>query len=564
MLNSAMRALAVFVLLGVCISAQPARSAAAATISVTTTVDDVNTNGNCSLREAIRAANTDGKVDACPAGITGTDSITLPAGTYTLALAGGNEDAGLTGDLDITSSLTITGAGSGLTIIDGAQLDRVFQVMAGSVVILQNLTITGGHAPDGAGLIGTDGAAGQNGGGILNAGSLTLRYTAIAANRAGNGSNGSGSVACTGNNGFCTANGGAGGNGGGIYNTGSATLEHVTLLSNLSGAGGTGGSINCPGTNNICYAEGGGSGNGGGIASNNASASLGISSSHLENNITGTAGAGGSIGTCGSLSDCHAGGGNEGDGGGIFIVEGALTMQDTTVSNNLSRDRSGGAQCQLATCTILRSAFYGNLAGSYGGGILTDHGTTTLTNTTISNNLSKGDGGGLALMAGGGILNFVTVAYNTADSDINGAGDGGGIFNPGGTLLIKNSVVGDNTDTGGQAPDCSGLLTSQQYNHIENPAGCVFTATTGDVTGIDPGLTPLAYHDGGPFTHGLAPGSPLIDAIPEGVNTCGGAGVTTDQRLKRRPVDGNKDGTTACDKGAYEMWISLLMPLLVR
>jgi CSLREA domain-containing protein len=99
-------------------------AAYAAGISVTTTADELNNNGNCSLREAIRAANTNSKVDSCAAGSSSsTDTITLQAGTYGLSLEGGNEDSAKTGDLDITGALTINGAGmsalSNLTIKSG-------------------------------------------------------------------------------------------------------------------------------------------------------------------------------------------------------------------------------------------------------------------------------------------------------------------------------------------------------------------------------------------------------------------------------------------------------------
>ena len=36
--------------------------------TVSTTNDELNADGDCSLREAIQAANTDTGVDACPAG----------------------------------------------------------------------------------------------------------------------------------------------------------------------------------------------------------------------------------------------------------------------------------------------------------------------------------------------------------------------------------------------------------------------------------------------------------------------------------------------------------------
>src|SRR5215210_1583325 len=65
---------------------------AATTITVTTTADDLTSNGNCSLREAIRAANLDAVVDTCRAG-SGSDIILIPAGTYTLTRDGRNDDA---------------------------------------------------------------------------------------------------------------------------------------------------------------------------------------------------------------------------------------------------------------------------------------------------------------------------------------------------------------------------------------------------------------------------------------------------------------------------------------
>ena len=60
---------------------------------------------DCSLRGAIVAANA----------AAGADAITVPAGTYTLTRAGAGEDAASTGDLDITSQVTITGAGARTT-----------------------------------------------------------------------------------------------------------------------------------------------------------------------------------------------------------------------------------------------------------------------------------------------------------------------------------------------------------------------------------------------------------------------------------------------------------------
>ena len=114
------------------------------TLTPTTFADGVLGSG--SLRDAVLQFNAD-------AG-SGDDTIQLQAGTYTLTIqnAGGHhETAGLTGDLNITSTshrLIIQGAGPS-TIIDASQLlDRVFQIVnPGTVVVFQNLVITGRPGP---------------------------------------------------------------------------------------------------------------------------------------------------------------------------------------------------------------------------------------------------------------------------------------------------------------------------------------------------------------------------------------------------------------------------------
>ena len=113
-----------------------------------TTLDDVIPgNGKQSLREAITRANT----------TPGADAIVLPAGVFKITVAGAGEDGNLTGDFDITGTVTIQGAGAGLTIIDGQQLDRVFDVIGTAPssikVVLQGLTVRNGNVTgDGGGV----------------------------------------------------------------------------------------------------------------------------------------------------------------------------------------------------------------------------------------------------------------------------------------------------------------------------------------------------------------------------------------------------------------------------
>jgi CSLREA domain-containing protein len=110
----------------------------------------------CTLRAAIQEANA----------LPGSDLIHLPAERFRVLIPGVGEDAGATGDLDITDDVSVIGAGSGLTIVDGKRRDRVFDIAgAGSpTVSISGVTIKGGKPPDGS-----------NGGGVRNAGALALQ-----------------------------------------------------------------------------------------------------------------------------------------------------------------------------------------------------------------------------------------------------------------------------------------------------------------------------------------------------------------------------------------------------
>jgi CSLREA domain-containing protein/MYXO-CTERM domain-containing protein len=102
---------------------------AGATITVDTTNDENNTNGKCSLREAVEAANTDAAVDSCTAG-SGTDTIVFDASTNGTAI-------NLTlGSIELTSSMTIDGNGRSNTIVTGDEFDT-----SGGTSTIQDMTL---------------------------------------------------------------------------------------------------------------------------------------------------------------------------------------------------------------------------------------------------------------------------------------------------------------------------------------------------------------------------------------------------------------------------------------
>jgi CSLREA domain-containing protein len=128
---AATMAAAVILVLGLAISVQsPPVRAGSDIIVVTTTDDELNADGDCSLREAIVAANTNAAVDACAPGTPGLDVIQLEATTYALAIAGAEEDMAATGDLDILEPVHIMANRPG-AVIDAAGLDRVFDIAPG-------------------------------------------------------------------------------------------------------------------------------------------------------------------------------------------------------------------------------------------------------------------------------------------------------------------------------------------------------------------------------------------------------------------------------------------------
>ncbi len=152
--------------------------------------------GFCSLRAAIMEANA----------LAGANDITLPAGTYILTIAGADEDANATGDLDIiTGALTINGTGASPPIIDSNDADRIFHITnSGASATLNGLTIRDGSV-----------ATNRQGGGVRNDGTLVL------------------------NN--CTVRDNTAGRGGGIYSTGPMTITKSTIRNNYSpGSGGAG------------------------------------------------------------------------------------------------------------------------------------------------------------------------------------------------------------------------------------------------------------------------------------------------------------------------------------
>lgn len=184
-----------------------AERASAVDITVTETADDVTVDGDCSLREAIFAANQNAARDACPAGSnSATDRVILASGaTYSLTIDG-SETQSLAGALDIANNagvvtdlvLEVASGGTATIARNGVVEDGVLVVNINAGAEIRDVTIRGGATADGAsggGLFVSSGAsvllerctfldnfADNNGGAIFTNGTVTIDECVIVGN----------------------------------------------------------------------------------------------------------------------------------------------------------------------------------------------------------------------------------------------------------------------------------------------------------------------------------------------------------------------------------------------
>jgi len=334
-------------LLSLCLLAAAAMTAplAAKTITVDTTLDIADaTPGDgdcgwaggkeCSLRAAVQEANAH----------VGFDEIVLPAGTYTFSLAPvfpGVSDAD--GDLEITDDLQVTGAGADVTVIDGDDLDGIFQVYAGTVVAISGVTIRNGSAGGGAG--------------VWNWGDLELEDCVVSDNTTDNSGgagikNSSGAI-LTVDKCLINRNTTTNGSGGGILNQGTATISRSVIDGN---------------TANLA---------GGGLF-NDDFAETTVEYSTVSGNMANT--------------DWQWWG-----GGGIMNV-GTLTVKSSTISGNTAAQSDGGGIAILGgQVMLLNTTLSGNTAASEGGGLYgansSGGGGATLLNCTVADNTASAGAG---------------------------------------------------------------------------------------------------------------------------------------------------------------------------
>ncbi len=270
------------------------------TIVVSASADTTSNNGTCTLREAIAAANgnsaSGSSAGECAAGTgVSSDSITfhnVSTVNLTSALP------------DITSDMVISGPGTAaLTVQRSSGTFGLFTVTsAANDVTMEGFTIANGNT-----------APGNDGGGIINDGTLTLNLIRLENNSA------------------------QFGDGGAVYNTGSLNMNQSTVTGSAADDGG-----------GIANVDGG---------------QLTVRSSTFENNDANDNGAAifNRDSTLNVYNSTLSANTAAGDGGGLYTDDGSINVVNSTLYENSANN--GGGIYNRATMSLRNTIVAGSTSG---------------------------------------------------------------------------------------------------------------------------------------------------------------------------------------------------------
>ncbi len=395
----------------------------ASSATVNTAEDEMNNDGDCSLREAIWSAYFNTGIDACISGIS-SDTI-----TFDPIISGGTIDLHSTLILEsninidgsaLDSKITISGDPNG----DGMGDVRVFSVSPNVTATFDSLFITKGYASgDGSGLFIYPGGnvtvtnstfsnnTGSRGGGIfISAGStLTITNSVLSNNSAGYG--------------------------GGIYNSGTLTVANSAFSNNTA----------------TIY--------GGGIDNYYSTGALTVTNSTFSGN-----------------GNAH---------GGAIYINGEITQKADITNSTFSGNWAtfgAGIDTDGGTLNVKNSTFSANTANLIGepAGIRIAGGTLNLSNTIIANSLKLGTPPGLDCgIQSSGVLgvnanNLVEdgtcstngVNFLTGDPNLDMLADNGGP-----TLTFALLAGSPSIDAGDDLTCAAALVNNLDQRGVPRPIG---------------------------------------------------------------------------------------------
>ena len=265
------------------------------------TVTDLSDNDPGSLRAMINQAAPGDTINFAD-GLQGTIMLT-------------------SGELAITNSLAIEGPGADQITVNGNNASRVFDISPGAKVTIAGLTISNGRVEASS----TSSDVYVFGGGIYNAGTLTLSNCTVSGNTV--------QADVANSNGYLML---AYSYGGGLFNNGAASVTDCIFTGDVSSY-----SFSSTGSTSLVF----GVGHGGAIGN---TGQLTLTNSTLDSNKSG------------------------GDGAGLYS-SGQAVVTGSTFSNNSAANGGSGTAIPINTEV-------------YGGGIDNDLGTLTMANCTVANN----------------------------------------------------------------------------------------------------------------------------------------------------------------------------------
>ena len=451
---------------------------------------DIAVDADCSLADAIIAANRDRAEGNCPAGrgadtiilsqditLDGnmpkiTSDITIEGNDYTISGAGRHsifyveEGAHLAvKDLimikgkarycrqpDLNADLTITGC-----------IDEDYVKVGGAISNLGELTIANSSFRDNSA---------QDGGAISNGGELTITNSAFRSNSAENGgaiNNHEGTVTIansTFSNNSATRTDRYGGQGGAIFNVGRLTITNSTFSNNSTKKISSGGAIFNVGRltiTNSTFSSNSAEWYGGAIVNRDK---LSISDSSFSDNSAERGGAITSIGELSVTNSAFSNNSAERKGGAIESSSGKLAITDSIFNGN-SAENAGAIEIRYTAVIVTDSSFSDNSATESGGAIVNDENTElSIANSSFSDHSAYRDG----VIGNRGKLTIT----NSSFTDNTAAFNGGAISNYKGTVTITNSSFSDNSadeGNGGGLFANAGIVTLSHVTIANNAAG---------------------------------------------------------------------------------------------
>jgi hypothetical protein len=388
-------------------------------------------------------------------------------------------------------SLTVRGAGTDATVLDGGGDSQPARVSAAGALTLEALTLTNGHTSGGvgggvscdhaslalAGVVVRDSTAPTGGGVGAESCDVSIDTAAVLANSGWTQGGGiwirGGTIAMT----HALVEGNTGGNGGGLYvHDASGTISSSTFRGN---SGDNGGGAFWNGATEFI----------GNVVDGNTAVWLGagiyvdtgsgdIRDNLVSDNHSGGDGAGAYTRYSSALiaDNLFRGNVSAEDAGGLRVFHGAAIVRDDTFESNVAEQGDGGGvKVSHQASEFEGNTFVGNVAGGNGGGMEIDDDTSTVKDSvfigntareggglhvlepyfdlevwssTFTANVATSCGGAIAIGDDGAAVDAWKLTVHTAYVEGNSAPDGGGLCARYGELVIQNAIVTGNVATG--------------------------------------------------------------------------------------------------------------------